>query len=79
MVIVYGHAAPHPKTKAGKFFWHVVFPSFIFSLTIAAIIETGLKFLGYHVELTPIFFVVFLLYFLYCYFFMRKIIDRKER
>ena len=60
---MYGHTPPNPKTKFGKFLWYVLFPSFIFSIVISALIEQGIKYFGSEAELTQIFFIVFAIIF----------------
>ena len=54
-----------PKTKFGMFFWYVLFPSFIFSLIISALIEIGIKLFGGGTSLTQIWLIVFGILFFY--------------
>jgi len=53
-----------PKTKFGMFFKYTLFPSFIFSFIISALIEGGIKLFGGNADLTQIWIMVFVIVFL---------------
>jgi len=53
-----------PQTKIGKFYWYILFPTFIFSLIISALIESGIKLFGGEANLTLIWSFAFVLLFL---------------
>ena len=52
-----------PKSNIEKFFLNILFPSFIISLVISALIETGIKLTGGIANLLYIWIVVFIILF----------------